>query len=290
MSIYPRADGTWCVDYRDEWGTRHRKPVGTKEAAAMVEVQLRGTTSTSRRALRNLSLGEHVELTAAIEAYLAQVRSTDRTRQHMKEHLDLFTRHVGQSALAQITPRLMKEWMERRAPALSEQTLWRDVKMLRTMCEWFKEQGYTAGNPAATLQVQKPTTTSARAISYEEERRLLECLQPTTRVRCLLSLDAGLSLGEVISLRRNHLDLAAHTLTSFRHKTKRWHTVPLTARLELELREHTKASLPDSLVVSRAGRPVKERSADKFMPRACAIVGSSFRFHDLRHTQHARRA
>ncbi len=284
MSLYQRSDGTWGIRYRDEYNRTWRKPVGTKEAAALLEAQLKEAMAQARRAVRNFSLGEHVELSAALEAYLAQIRCTDRTRQHMCERLDLFRRQLPQTELSQVTPRLLQEWKERRAQQLSQQTLWRDVKMLRTMFAWFKEQGFIAGNPAATLQVSKPTETRARAITYEEERRLLECLQPTTRIRCLLSLDAGLSLGEVISLRRNHLDFAASTLTSFRPKTRRWRTLPLTARLERELREHTKVSLPDSLVISRAGRPVKERSANKFMPRARAIVGTSFRYHDLRHT------
>jgi hypothetical protein len=33
LAIYQAADGTFGIDYRDEWGRRHRKPVDTEDAA-----------------------------------------------------------------------------------------------------------------------------------------------------------------------------------------------------------------------------------------------------------------
>lgn len=285
MSLYQRSDGKWCVDYRDEFNRRHRKPVGSREAALLVESQILDARAEQRRAVRSFQQGEQLALADAREAYLAEVKATDETKAHMRDRLRLFEQHCGQSQLAQVTPLLLKTWMARRAQALSPQTLWRDVKMLRAWFRWLESKNFIFSNPAATLQFPKPTETRARAITYAEEAALLAVLEPGTALRCLLSLDAGLSLGEITALRKNHLDFATHLVnvlvTTKRHAPR---SVPMTARLEARLKAAVGHCAPDTFVDSRAGRPVKPHSANKFMPDARRRMGANFRFHDLRHT------
>lgn len=284
MSLYKTSDGKWGVDFRDEWGARHRKPVGSQEAAAAVEAQIREQALQAKAALVHYQKGAALSLADARDVYLAQVRATDQTKRHMAERLVLFERTLGQTNLNAVTPRLLAEWLERRKQTLSQQTLWRDVKMLRAWGEWLKREWYIASNPWATLQVPKPTETTARALTYAEEAELLTTFEPRTLLRILLALDAGLSTQEIQRLRKNHLDFAARNVTSWRPKTKRTRSIPLTRRLAGALEEATANLAPDSLLNSRSGKELTPKGTTAFLHKARSRLTFHFRFHDLRHT------
>jgi len=283
MSVYQGKDGKWGVDYRDEWGRRYRKPVGSQEAAAAVAVQLAQDRARQRASLENFQLGSALTVSEARDVYLAHVQVADVTRSHMLQRFTLFEKYLGQSQLSQVTPALLQKWLLLRRPMLSAQTLFRDVKMLRAWFAWLEKKCYTPSNPAATLQVEKPTLTSARAISYQEEAQLLSLLQPHTSLRVLIAIDTGASLGEIARLRRNDIDFLERTLT-VRHPTKhhKVRTVPLTARLfEAFLAQCSKLA-PDAPISSRSGQAVKV--GNDFLKRARRSMPTRFRFHDLRHT------
>jgi integrase len=285
MSIRPTRSGKWQVDYCDEWGKRQRRTVANEATARALDAQLQTKTRDTRSAIRNFQQGETLTLPDALEIYLAHVTAMEVTKRHMRQRLSQFIQDAGQTALAQVTPRLAKEWFEARATALSPQTLWRDLKMLRKWFQWLKEAQYAVANPWATLHMPKPTESRARAITYREEWEMLKNLQPRTRLRCLLALDAGLSLGEISALRRHHIDFTEGTIrvliTAKRHQPR---TVPLSPRLAATLWEQCGHSHPDAPVTQRAGLELREGSANKFMRKLQLRTGLNFRFHDLRHT------
>ncbi len=287
MSLYQTRQGTWGVDFRDEWGRRHRKPVGRQEAAA-VEHQINQQRREQRAALENFQRGATLTIEEAAQVYLAQVAASDYTRAHMQQRLSQFTRSIGTSELAQVTPALLARWQERRRQTLSLQTLWRDQKMYRAWFEWLRTNWYIPSNPwkVAGLQVPKPTETRARVLSYSEEADLLGRLTERTRLRVLLALDAGLSLAEVQSLRRNSLDLIGGTLSTLRHKTLRWRKsprlIPLTERLRHALTQAVGRLSPDALVCSKSGKQMVK--GNDFLRQQRHRGAPAIRFHDLRHT------
>jgi integrase len=284
VALYQTAEGKWGVDFRDEWGARHRKPVGSREAAAAVEAELKEQALKNKAALAHYQRGEQFSLTEARDFYLAQVRGNENTKAHMRDRLAQFEKHLGQTALAAVTPRLLAQWIESRKQTLSPQTLWRDVKMLRAWGDFLKRENYLVSNPFATLQVEKPTETTARALSYIEEAELLRSFEARTLLRVLLALDAGLATQEIQRLRRNHLDLAQQTLTSWRHKTKRTRTIPLTRRLLAALECAGAKLAPDTLINSRSGKELTAKGTTAFLHKARGRLSFHFRFHDLRHT------
>jgi integrase len=283
MSLYQGKDGKWGVDYRDEWGRRYRKPVGSQEAAAAVAAQLAQDRARHKATLLNFQNGSALTLTEARDVYMANLTVADVTRSHMLQRFTLFERYLGQSQLSQVTPALLHKWLEHRRKMLSQQTLFRDVKMLRAWFAWLEKNCYIPANPAATLQLEKPTLTSARAISYEEERQLLSLLQPHTALRVLIAIDTGASLGEIARLRRNDIDFLERTLT-VRHPTKhhKVRTVPLTPRLYQAFLAQCAKLAPDAPISSRSGQAVKV--GNDFLKRARRSMPTRFRFHDLRHT------
>lgn len=273
------------VDWMNEWGKRDRRTVRTQATALALDEQLHAQAKDTRRAIRNFQVGETLTLPDALEKYLAQVAARDVTKAHMRQRLGQFIADAGQTALAQVTPLLVKTWFEARATALSPQTLWRDLKMLRKWFQWLQETQHTVANPWATVHMPKPTVTRARAITYAEEWQLHANLQPATWLRSLLSLDAGLSLGEIAALRRHSLDFTQATvrvlITSKDHQPR---TVPMTPRLAAALWSQCGRTAPDAPVTQRAGLAVAATSANKFMHKVQQRTGLRFRFHDLRHT------
>jgi integrase len=284
VSIYRSAAGTWGVDFRDEWNRRVRKPVGTEAAARAVEAKLREQADMNRAALRRMQAAPQLSADDALDAYLAHVRANPRTKEHMKDRLGRALRAIGQQQLEQITPRLVETWREEKAKALSPHTLWRDAKMLRSFGAWLTAESYVLTSPFAQLYPEKPHETSARAISYEEESRIVQAFEVRTLLRVLLALDAGLATQEITDLRKNHVDLTAGVLTSWRTKVKSARTIPLTRRLAAALGEALKNLAPDSLVNSRGGQKLRPHGTTAFLHKARSRLGPHFRFHDLRHT------
>jgi integrase len=288
MSLYQRRDGKWGVRYRDEWGVTHRKPVGTREAAAAVEQQIRSTTAIQKASLTNFQRGASITVEEAAQVYLAQVAVSPYTLAHMTQRIAQFTRSIGTSELAQVSPLLLRKWQERRRQTLSLQTLWRDHKMYRAWFDWLQRNWYIASNPwkLGELHIPKPIETRARILNYAEEADLLSRLTPRTKLRFLLALDAGLSLGEVQTLRRHGLDFLQRQIATTRPKTVRYRTrpryIPMTERLAQILTENSRHLAPDALVCSWAGKEMHK--GNDFLRQQRHHGAPAIRFHDLRHT------
>ncbi|MGH9651505.1 MAG: site-specific integrase, partial [Terriglobales bacterium] len=150
MSRRQLPNGKWQVDWADEWGKRQRRTVGYNEAtAAAIDEELERTTRDARKAIQNFQQGERLSLPEARDIYLHRVGARDITKSHMRQRLGQFIKDAGQTELRAVTPQLVTQWFETRRAALSPQTLWRDLKMLRKWFQWLKEAQYAPANPWA---------------------------------------------------------------------------------------------------------------------------------------------
>ncbi len=285
MAIYCTADGTWGVDYRDEFGRRHRRIVGAKEAALVILGNIRETTHLTRHAVNNFAAGEALTLIDARDVYLAHQPISDTTRTHQAERMHQFILRAGVTAITHVTPKLLDQFMLERKNEVAPTTLAYEAGVLKRWFHWLAQEHYIISSPAQKLHDRQPLGKPAHVLTYQEERALWPELRNWTRLKIMIALDSGLRISEVHALRRNHIDLIAQTLSVHARpgtKTRKTRVLPLTHRLAEELARHCAHLAPDSLLFTFGGKPMKKGS--DFVKKLWIRVQFHFRFHDLRHT------
>src|SRR5207245_4480190 len=106
MSIYQTEQG-FGVDYRDEFGKRHRRLVGSEEAARHMDRHLREKSSQTRTALSTLAAGETLTLEEAKQIFLANHGGMPATRSRENYVLTRLIARLGNIPAARVTPQLL---------------------------------------------------------------------------------------------------------------------------------------------------------------------------------------
>lgn len=282
MSLYQLADGRWGVDYRDEHGRRWRKLVGVRDAAAAVETKLRETGFLARAALRNFAQGEVKKLSHARDEFLAHYPALDRTKANLRDRLDRLVRFAGDCAIAQVTPRTLDAFAAQRTLEVAPSTRAYETQVIKRFFDWLVHETYLPASPATGLRVPKAVRQPVHILTFSEEALTLAALTQQTWLRTVLALDAGLTISEIHALRRQNVNLTESTLTTWRSKTRRERTIPLTHRLDHALEVRARHLAPDSLLFAWGGRALKN-GTDYLKPHR-ERLGFRFTFHELRHT------
>jgi integrase len=193
---------------------------------------------------------------------------------------------IDAAAIAALTSALL-------ARKLTAKTRNNVLTVLRGVLKLAREHGHIATLPE--IRLARVKTPEMKRYSDEEYARLLDAaasVDGQAHLAIVLAGDAGLRLGEIVSLRWSAVDLARGTITvalnSWRGiedapKGGRSHALPLTARLAAAL---TSAPRRGARVIERDGRPVNARHVGLLMKRATALAGlaPTEGIHRLRHT------
>jgi len=282
VAIYQTSEGKWGVDYRDEWGVRHRKPVGTEAAARAIHNELLQHKLVARSALTNFAAGESFSLKDARDNFLAHYPVSKRTKWNVEQRIDRLIHFTSNAPIAQVTPRLLEAFAAQRVLEVAPTTQAYELQVVKRLFGWLMKEHYLVSDPSDALQVNAAQGNPPHIVTWTEEAEVLAALQALPRLRVLLALDAGLTVSEIHALRRHNLNFTERTVTSWRSKTRRERTIPLTLRLSAVLTVHTAQLAPDSLLLAWAGRQI--RKGTDFLKPLRRRIGIHFRFHDLRHT------
>jgi len=281
MAVYATGKG-FGVDWRDEFGRRHRKFVGTEQAARRMDAQLHQHSDQLRNSLKNYRSGEAVDLLTARDLYIAHAPLAEVTKAHQSERLGRLAKYLGNISISNLTPMLLDTYVAQRRLELSPSSLAHECGLIKVLCAWLARNWYIPASPAEHLVSNFPRRSSGRALSYQEESQVLACCTDRIRVKLILAIDAGLRRGECNATRANHVNQQAGTITTFSTKTRTHRTIPLTPRLQRELLGISEGLAPDSLLFSFGGREVKK--GGDVLKRIRNKARVNFRFHDLRHT------
>jgi integrase len=281
MAVYATGKG-YGVDWRDEFGRRHRKYVGTNQAAHRMDDQLRTSAKQMAATMKNYRAGEAVDLLTARDLYIAHAPLGQVSKAWQSERLGRLAKYVGNIAIAELTPKRLDEYAAARAQELSPQSLARELGLVKTLCAWLARNWYIAASPAEHLQTNLPKRSAGRCLTYAEESAVLACCTDRIRIKLMLAIDAGLRRGECNAVRANHINGSAGTITTFSTKTRTFRTIPLTPRLQVELNTLASGLAPDALLFAFGGREVKK--GGDVLKRVRNKSRVNFRFHDLRHT------
>ncbi len=281
MALYKTAAG-WGIDWRDEFGIRHRRFVGQEAAAKALDSRLRENVSTAKAGAKNFAQSLTLKMSEALQVWQASYAGSPKTKTHQAARISVLIRDLLDPPVADLTPLLLQKWSSKRSTEVSPYTLACDHLLIRRWMDSLARNGFLPANPASGLDTRCPKPRPGIVLTYEEEAKVLASVTDRIRLKLILALDTGARLGELHALRKNHYAAAPNVLTIWSTKTRTLRQVPLTARAHKSLESLTQGCSPDALLFTYGSRQVKKGS--DFLKKLWPRVGFRFRFHDLRHT------
>lgn len=268
-------------------GIRYLKSTGTtnRREAETIEREFREELNRRRHQIREAS----PEMTFANLA--ARFLSDGSPRPYHLDRLKVLLPYFGEWPIGSISKPSIREYRtsrRREKPTLSETTLNRDIEALRHFLYWAVDEGFLTANPLMRIRLARPRRKPRPILSLAEEGKILAAAAPHLQQIIVAALDSGMRRGELLTERREHIDLNRRVLAVTHSKTAGGEAreIPLTDRLTGLLTSIT-ATQTDGLVFTFKGRPIHRiKTAWKAAIRRAGI--RYFRFHDLRHTFNTR--
>lgn len=282
MSLYKRGRKYSISIWVD--GIRHLKSTGTtnRREAETIEREFREELNRRRHQIREASPD------MSFAELAARFLADGSPRPYHLDRLKVLLPHFGECPIGRISKPLIRDYRKERhaEKQLSETTLNRDVEVLRHLLYWAVDEGFLTTNPLARIRLVRARRKPRPVMSLEEEKKLIAASAPHLAPIIIAALDTGMRRGELLSQRREHIDLERRVLLVTHSKTVGGEAreIPLTARFAelLSSRYYT-----EGLIFTFQGRPIhKIKTAWKAAVRRSGI--RYFRFHDLRHTFNTR--
>jgi len=288
-SIRQRA-GVWQArirrkGYPDEVSSFNTKAEAQAWARSLETAMDQGVHQATHSA-RNILLSD------LLHRYVEEVSPTKRSEKREQQTIHFMLRHkMAAYSMEKLTSSVVARYRDERLKSVAPATIIRELSILSSVISHArKEWGLPTTNPCAL--VRKPTSPQGRSrlLSSDEEARLIAELQPVRRRSpwmaplVLLALETAMRRGELLSLRRENLNLLAQTAYLPMTKNGTARVVPLS--------KHAVAIL-QALPIAACGRvfPLSYMVVNNCFVAACKraeIV--DLHFHDLRHTATTRLA
>lgn len=136
---------------------------------------------------------------------------------------------IGSVRVSDLTPATFDAYFRKRRARVGESTIRKECIAASKMLKWGRQRGLLTVRPLDDYEKPKePPGAQARALTYEEEDKLLAFLPPLERDIVAWSLDSGMPIGEIESLEWAKIDRAANVIHAIREKTGRARVIPLS--------------------------------------------------------------
>jgi integrase len=295
--LFRDGEGRWQIDIRwREPGTgeyrRYREllPEGLKAAEAkerarkQLAAALAGGFNPRQEAARRLA--------AALDEYIKWRKANGRAAvEKQQKSAERLVASLGDAELAAVSPFAVERFKrDRQAAGAGPATVNRDLAVLRHFYSLAAKWGWVPKAHAIAIHEVPPLKEPPGRVRYlapEEEGRLMAAVAKNTPMRrvILAALLTGMRQGELLTLRREAVDLAASEITLVRTKNNRVRRIPIAEALAPVLKEAMEASRTGYVFESRLGEPYTEnglRSAWAGIRERAKL--QDFHFHDLRHS------
>ena len=201
--------------------------------------------------------------------------------------------HLGHYCLSDLSLTVIRGYRDTRLKTLSPSSLKRELVILSRILKLASLDWGIAlphGNPVPQLSLPKTDHARTRRLETGEEKRLLQGLEQGSELDHIiqLALETGMRRGEILSLRKEDIDLVNSTLLIRLTKNGEPRTIPLSSVARNVLRAQLSASQWVTEGVIRLHKPslfsYTPRGLSGAFLRLCRRLGiDDLRFHDLRH-------
>ena len=198
-------------------------------------------------------------------------------------------RLLGKVNLADLTPAVLASYRDQRLKVILPSSLKTELTILSSaintaIIDWGIP---IPSNPVQLVRLPKYDDRRSRRLERGEEEKLLESADPMFRRLIILAIETAMRKGEILRIRRSHIDYQRQTLFIPTTKTDKPRTIALSTRAVEALREQIKSTGQENVVeldrdplVFNIGVGLYRYRVDKIR-KATGML--DWRFHDLRH-------
>ena len=290
MGLYRRPHGkVWWMSFMYQ-GKQVRRSTGTADRRLAEKILGKvGTQIVEGRFFetREETIRTFEEL---MERYLTEHAARQSQPRHYRGYTNSLTAFFGGRTLAEITPKLIVEYKNRRyAAGLKPASINRELASLKKAFnlavrewEWCRE------NPVSRVSMERENNQRDRWLSVEEETRLLQACAPWLHDLVTFALHTGMRMGEILELTWRGVDFTRRTVMVVPLEERRTahHSQSIETVLPvLKQKAKVRSLKTDVVFCSKTFTPMESghlRRSFRLALRKAKI--EDFHFHDLRHT------
>ena len=253
-----------------------------------ITVARKWTKATEADMERRLSVSVPSRLTVGdlLERYESEVIPTHKGSRREIYKSRTLRKHFSKIRLCDLSPSDVRQYRDIRLKTISPATLRRELAVLSSAINHAsKEWGiFVSTNPVTAISVPRTANARSRRLEADEQNRLLSASNGELRRIIIIALETGMRRGEILQIRRSHIDFILQTLLIPRTKTDTPRTIPLSSMAVVSLKEQ--------ISISGNITPIRETPLFSLLPdslsqafrRLCRRLDiQNLHFHDLRH-------
>jgi integrase len=251
-TLYLRGNYVW-LDYADQFGIRHRKPLGVE----LDRIERRDGRIVWSYDVRNLKrqfdiqfaagkydLGpdrtQRIPLTELLETFLEQHGHTRArgTQRLYREAVDSFVDELGDRPILSIDEDALLTWRRRlEARKLTDHTVSIKLRSLSAILSWAEDRNLVGRNPVTQYVRVNPKPLPVVLLARDEVRRLLKGAGAPDRDLFTFLLLTGFRIGEACALKWTDVDFKQRLIRVWNAKEKRWDYFPMDPDLVSHMRK-----------------------------------------------------
>ena len=233
----------------------------------------------------SVSIPSALTVSDLLERYECEVIPTHKGNRQEIYKSKTLRKYFSQIRLCHLSVSDVRQYRDLRLKTISPITLKRELAVLSSAINHAsKEWGIcVAKNPIRSITIPRTINSRSRRIESGEEEKLLSASGELKRL-IILALETGMRRGEILNIKKSHINFTLQTLLIPLTKTDTPRTIPLSSKAIAALREQLRGS--EKVI------PIEETTFFSYMPknvtqafrRLCKRQGiDNLHFHDLRH-------
>ena len=243
------------------------------------------TTEADMERSLHIVLPDKTTVRELLDRYEEDVSPLHRSHQVEKYRLKTLKRHLGDQRVSTLSPALICRYRDQRLKAISPASLKRELVILSSVLNTaIKEWGINLqNNPVSMVSLPKVVRGRDRRLEQGEEEKLLSASDELKRI-IIVALETGMRRGEILNIKKSHIDFVRQTLLLPLTKTDTPRTIPLSSRAIRALREQLGGSQNVIPIEETTLFSYTARGLSGAFLRLCRKHGlENLHFHDLRH-------
>ena len=220
-----------------------------------------------------------------LDRYEKEISPLHKSHKVEKYRLQTLREYLGDKRVSALLPSVVCKYRDTRLKAVSPASLKRELTILSSVLNIaIKEWGIgIPQNPVAMVSLPKIAKGRDRRLESGEEEKLLSSSGELRRI-IILALETGMRRGEILDIKKSHIDFARQTLLIPLTKTDTPRTIPLSSRAIAALREQLRGSEKVIPIEETALFSYTARGLSGAFLRLCRRYKlDNLHFHDLRH-------
>ena len=171
---------------------------------------------------------DHTTVGNLLERYIREILPTHKGKQAEKYRLGNLKRHFGDIRLTDLTSKEVAKYRDTRLEEVSPASLKRELVILRRVLTLASKDWGVAlpQNPVGMISLPKADKARTRRLEIGEEQKLLETNNQKLRRIIILALETAMRRGEILNIKRSHIDFQKSVLLIPTTKTDQPRTIP----------------------------------------------------------------